>query len=167
MTSNIRQSAHDRHANSTRHCAQINGITPPVRYAFLLVLLQAALIGCGDNASNQATGPAQAPPPNVKVAQALTQEVTEWDEYTGRVEAVNSVDIRARVSGYLEKVNFTAGAKVRQGDLLFLIDPKPYKAQLNYALAELERAKTKEELAKNDQARAENLFKAKAISMEE
>lgn len=104
---------------------------------------------------------------SVKVAQPLIQETTEWDEYTGRIEAIDSVEVRARVEGYLEKVNFKAGSKVNKGDLLFLIDPKPFKAQLNYATAELERAKTKHDLAKNDLVRAENLFKAKAISAEE
>lgn len=115
--------------------------------------------------------PAPQQPPrqeaSVKVAQALVQEIIEWDEYTGRIEAVDAVQVRARVGGYLEKVNFKAGAKVKKGDLLFVIDPKPFKAQLNYANAELEQAKTKHELAKNDLARAENLFKAKAISSEE
>jgi len=127
--------------------------------------MQLALAGCGS--SDSATAPATPPPPAVKIAQPLSRETTEWDEYTGRVEAVNAVDIRARVGGYLDKVNFTAGAKVKKGDLLFQIDPKPLKAQLNYALAELERAKTKRELAQNDLSRAENLFKAKAISAEE
>ena len=107
------------------------------------------------------------PTASVKIAQPLAQDVTEWDEYTGRIEAVSSVDVRARVSGYLEKVNFKAGAMVKKGDLLFLIDPKPFTAQLNYAEAELERAKAKQELAKNDRLRAENLFRGKAISEEE
>lgn len=114
--------------------------------------------------------PAPQPPrqeASVKIARPLQQEITEWDEYTGRIEAIESVDVRARVGGYLEKINFKAGARVKKGDLLFVIDPKPFKAQLNYANAELERAKTKHELAKNDLARAENLFKAKAISIEE
>lgn len=127
--------------------------------------MQLVLAGCGS--ADSATAPATPPPPAVKIAQPLSRETTEWDEYTGRIEAVNAVDIRARVGGYLDKVNFTAGAKVKKGDLLFQIDPKPLKAQLNYALAELERAKTKRELAKNDLGRAENLFKAKAISAEE
>ncbi|MDD1620516.1 MAG: efflux RND transporter periplasmic adaptor subunit [Methylococcaceae bacterium] len=135
-------------------------------HALLFAALQASLLGCGDKSANPA-GPGQLPPPNVKIAQPLSQEVTEWDEYTGRIEAVNAVDIRARVGGYLEKVNFNAGEKVKKGDLLFQIDPKPLKAQLNYALAELERAKSKRELAQNDLSRAENLFKAKAISAEE
>ena len=104
---------------------------------------------------------------DVKIAQPLNQLTTEWDEYTGRVEAVSSVDVRARVGGYLEKVNFTAGEKVKKGDLLFLIDQKPYSAQLNFATAELERAKSRHELAKNDLQRATNLFKEKAISTEE
>ncbi|MCK9619254.1 MAG: efflux RND transporter periplasmic adaptor subunit [Methylobacter sp.] len=130
----------------------------------LLAIALATMIGCGNN---DESGAKQGQPPGVKVALPLSQEVTEWDEYTGRIEAVNSVDVRARVSGYLEKVNFKAGDKVHKGDLLFLIDPKPFTAQLNYAVAELERAKSRHELAKNDLARAERLFRAKAISEEE
>lgn len=129
---------------------------------FTLIVLSSC--GNHDNsASNQGPGAL----PKVKMAQALAQQVTEWDEYTGRIEAVNSVDLRARVSGYLEKVIFKAGDKVKKGDLLFLIDPKPFTAQLNYAEAELERVKSRHELAKNDLSRAERLFRAKAISEEE
>lgn len=169
MKQKIRLSASVQSANPDGTYEQKNGMK---RHGFapalLLAILQATLIGCGDKSANSGgTGPGQMPPPNVKIAQALTQEVTEWDEYTGRIEAVNAVEVRARVSGYLEKVNFTAGEKVRKGDLLFQIDPKPLKAQLNYAVAELERAKTKQELARNDLTRAENLLKAKAISTEE
>jgi multidrug efflux system membrane fusion protein len=125
-----------------------------------------AMIGCGnhDDSKPQQSGQGT---PNVKIAQPLSQEVTEWDEYTGHIEAVNSVEVRARVSGYLEKVNFKAGDKVSKGDLLFRIDPKPYTAQLNYAQAELESAKSRHELARNDLLRAERLFRAKAISEEE
>lgn len=135
--------------------------------AVLLVSgLQLMLSACGGHGDSP---PAQSafPGPDVKVAQPLYQPVTEWDEFTGRVEAIHAVDIRARVGGHLEKVNFTAGAKVNKGDLLFLIDPKPFKAQFNYATAELERAKSRHELAKNDLRRAESLYKEKAISAEE
>ncbi len=136
-----------------------------VQWGLLAFVTLVTIAGCGKQ-NDSGAKPAQAPP-SVKIAQPLAQDVTEWDEYTGRIEAVSSVDVRARVSGYLEKVNFKAGEMVKKGDLLFLIDPKPFTAQLNYAEAELERAKTKRELAKNDLVRAESLFRGKAISEEE
>ncbi len=132
----------------------------------LILITLMTMSGCG-NQTDSGAKPVQTQPPSVKIAQALIQDVTEWDEYTGRIEAVSSVDVRARVSGYLEKVNFKAGEMVKKDDLLFLIDPKPFKAQLNYAEAELEQAKAKRELAKNDLERAEGLFRGKAISAEE
>lgn len=143
--------------------------TLPVRRAWLAGLATVALAavsGC-KNAADSASAPPQGPPPAVKIAQPVSRNVTEWDEYTGRLEAVESVEIRARVSGYLDKVNFKAGEKVRKGDLLFVIDPRPFKAQLDYAIAELERVKSRKELAVNDMERAERLFKVKAISKEE
>ncbi len=136
-----------------------------VQWGLLAFVTLVTIAGCGKQ-NDSGAKPAQAPP-SVKIAQPLAQDVTEWDEYTGRIEAVSSVDVRARVSGYLEKVNFKAGEMVKKGDLLFQIDPKPFTAQLNYAEAELERAKTKRELAKNDLVRAESLFRGKAISEEE
>lgn len=132
----------------------------------LAILILVTMPGC-ENQSNNGAKTAQPPVPMVKIAQPLAQDVTEWDEYTGRIEAVNSVDVRARVSGYLEKVNFKAGETVKKGDLLFVIDPKPFSAQLNHAEAELERARTRRELAKNDLVRAESLYRGKAISEEE
>lgn len=136
------------------------------RQVLLTLITLLAIAGCGEQNGSEAQK-TQIQPPGIKIAQPLAQDVTEWDEYTGRIEAVSSVDVRARVSGYLEKVNFKAGEKVKKGDLLFLIDPKPFSAQLNYAEAELERARSKRELAKNDLERAERLFRAKAISEEE
>ena len=135
----------------------------------LLITLALLLGGCNKAQEPIATPgqpPAQ-PPAKVKIAQPLSQQVTEWDEYTGRIEAVNAVDVRARASGYLNKINFKAGEQVQKGDLLFVIDPRPFKARLSYAVAELEKAKSRQELAKNDLSRAQNLLKAKAISAEE
>jgi len=137
-----------------------------VKSGLLALATLVAIAGCDKQTVSEAKT-TQAQPPSVKIARPLAQDVTEWDEFTGRIEAVSSVDVRARVSGYLEKVNFKAGEKVKKGDLLFLIDPKPFSAQLNYAEAELERAKAKRELAKNDMERAERLFLGKAISEEE
>lgn len=142
------------------------GTTQRARNGLLSIITLIALIGCG-NHDDPGSKPSQGPLVNVKVAQPVSQQVTEWDEYTGRIEAVNSVEVRARVSGYLDKVNFKAGDKVHKGELLFQIDPKPFAAQLNYAEAELERAKSRHELARNDLLRAERLFRAKAISEEE
>jgi len=139
------------------------------RLSVMLITLLLLLSGC-DKPQESPAAPVQPPvppPAKVKIAQPLSRQVTEWDEFTGRIEAVNTVEVRARVSGYLEKVNFTAGAAVKKGDLLFVIDPQPFKAQLNYALAELEQAKARKELAKNELARAENMLKAKGISTEE
>jgi len=161
MTKETRMPALAIHRLSSRR-ALLQHVQP----GLLILVALVTMSGCGNQTDSNAK-PAQAQPPSVKIAQALIQDVTEWDEYTGRIEAVSSVDVRARVSGYLEKVNFKAGEKVKKGDLLFLIDPKPFSAQLNYAEAELERAKAKRELAKNDLGRAENLLRGKAISEEE
>lgn len=91
----------------------------------------------------------------------------EWDEYTGRFEAVKTVEVRARVGGYLEKVNFKDGSLVRKGDLLFVIDPRPYQAALGRAQGELARAQARRDLAKNDLARAQRLFEKRVLSEEE
>jgi RND family efflux transporter MFP subunit len=129
-------------------------------------VLLAALIGlsgCGGDA----TATAQPPAPQVSVASALERDVTEWDEFTGRLEAVESVEVRPRVTGYIESVNFTEGSTVRKGDLLFVIDPRPYRAELSKAEAELARAVARSELAVSDEARSEKLLDIKAVSREE
>ena len=156
----------ETHSAAVGHRLNLRRESQRHRLSGLSALVMLAMVGCG-NPIDPGAKPAQPPAADVKIAKPLAQDVTEWDEYTGRIEAVSAVDIRARVSGYLEKVNFKAGAKVKKGDLLFLIDPKPFSAQLQYAEAELERAKAKRELAKNDLERAERLFGGKAISEEE
>lgn len=107
------------------------------------------------------------PPIPVKTSLPVMREVLEWDEYTGRIEAMQSVDIRARVSGYLEEVRFKDGEKVRKGDLLFVIDRRSFETELKHAQAELQRTRSKLELAENDLKRAERLRASKAISDEE
>jgi multidrug efflux system membrane fusion protein len=111
--------------------------------------------------------PPKMPPLPVKTLYPLLKEVLDWDEYTGRIEAVESVDIRARVSGYLEAVRFRDGDRVKKGDLLFVIDQRTYATELKRAEAELQRTRTKLELAENDLKRAERLRLSKAISDEE
>lgn len=105
----------------------------------LLALFLLGLLGCESSAQKAPVAP---PPMPVKIAQPIYQEVVQWDEYPARIEAVESVDVRARVDGYLEKVNFKAGDKVKKGDLLFVIDPRPFRAQLSFAEASLEQARS-------------------------
>ena len=112
-------------------------------------------------------GPKALPPIPVKTALPMLRDVMDWDEFTGRIEAMESVDIRARVSGYLDQVLFKDGGKVNKGDLLFVIDPRNYAIELKRAEAELQRTRTKLELAQNDLKRAERLRLSKAISDEE
>ena len=111
--------------------------------------------------------PAAPPPVPVKTTLPQTRQVLDWDEYTGHVEAMETVEIRARVSGYLEQVGFEDGAKIKKGDLLFVIDQRGYLTELKRAEAELQRTRTKLELAENDLKRAERLKQSKAISDEE
>ncbi|HKU16555.1 MAG TPA: efflux RND transporter periplasmic adaptor subunit [Steroidobacteraceae bacterium] len=128
--------------------------------------LSAALFGMS-GCRSEATPATQAPAPQVSVADALERNVTEWDEFTGRLEAVESVEVRPRVTGYIESVNFAEGSTVRKGDLLFVIDPRPYRAELSKAEAELARAVASAELAASDAARSEKLVDIKAVSREE
>jgi multidrug efflux system membrane fusion protein len=112
--------------------------------------------------------PPPAPPPQpVTVAEVAQREVTEWDEFTGRLEAVNAVEIRPRVSGYIRRIAFNEGNGVKQGQVLFEIDPRPYQAELARAEAELERARTGAELAEREVERAQKLVNVQAISREE
>lgn len=106
-------------------------------------------------------------PPTVSVSEALQREIVEWDEFTGHIAATEKVEIRARVSGFLDRVNFKDGAIVKQGDVLFVLDPRPFQAEVNRLQGELVRAQTRLELARNDARRAQRLLKARAISEEE
>jgi RND family efflux transporter MFP subunit len=103
----------------------------------------------------------------VKVVQPVAREIIEWDEYTARLDAVDSVEVRPRVSGYLQSIHFQDGGLVKKGDLLFLIDPRPYVAAMHRAEAELELAKSRLELARKNFARAKDLLASHAISQEE
>ena len=121
------------------------------------------LAGCGSQAAEK-SGP---PPADVNVAAVVSKNVRQWDEFTGRIAAVETVELRPRVSGYIERVVFKEGEEVKKGDLLFVIDQRPYQAQLAQAQAQLERARSDAKLAHAQSARAEALIAAKAISRED
>src|SRR6266404_5683369 len=130
--------------------------------AMAVLSMDLIVTGCGKHAAN--TAPA---PPVVSVVQPIAREVIEWDEYIGRLESPESVDVRARVSGYLDKVHFKEGKEVKKGDLLFTIDRRPYQAEYDRAEADHERAESQADLAKNDAERAKRLIATKAISEED
>ena len=122
------------------------------------------LVGCRPDAGRQPSAP---PPPQVTVVAAIEKEVVEWDEYTGRLDAKESVEIRARVSGYLDKVHFEEGKMVKAGDLLFTIDRRPYQAELDALVADRDQSQTKADLAQADAERARKLIETHAISQED
>ena len=121
------------------------------------------LTGC----DSAATSDAMPPPPAVSAAEVLVRDVTHWDEFTGRIEAIESVELRARVSGYIDRVGYVEGGRVEKGDVLFIIDPRPYRAALELARAELARAEAQAELARTELARAGKLAASRVISAEE
>lgn len=114
----------------------------------------------------QAPAPVSPPSP-VTVSRPLGVEMVEWDEFIGRLEAPASVEIRARVSGYLEKIHFKEGSDVKAGDLLITIDPRPYQAVVDRTQADFERAQVHVELARMEAKRAKALIESKAIAVEE
>lgn len=134
-----------------------------VASALALLIAGVLLVGC----QRTDASPPPPPPPAVTVARALTRTVTETDEFTGHLEAVHAVEVRPRVSGYVQRVAFTEGARVHKGDLLFVIDPRPYQAELARAEAQLQQARTARALAAADLARAKKLVAVQAISREE
>jgi RND family efflux transporter MFP subunit len=131
----------------------------------ILAVVAATLSACARNEA--ATNAAAGAPPQVTVAQVISKPVTEFDEFTGRFEAIDRVEIRPRVTGYISSVNFTEGSEVKKGDVLFVIDQRPYAAELKHAQAQLAQAKSALALAKSEKARATNLLAQHAISQEE
>lgn len=111
--------------------------------------------------------PAPPPLPTVTVAAAVARQVTEWDEFTGRLEAVNTVEIRPRVSGYVARVRFREGALVRKGDVLFEIDPRPFQAEVDRLRAEVQRTRSSERRAQSELERARRLTTENAMAGEE
>jgi membrane fusion protein, multidrug efflux system len=105
--------------------------------------------------------------PQVSVAEVIHRPLREWQEFTGRLQAVNTVDVHPRVSGYVDRVAFTDGARVKKGQLLFQIDPRPFQAEVERLIAERTRSVSDLELAKANRARAERLISAQAISRED
>ena len=122
----------------------------------VLLAFALAMAGCAKKK------PPPPPPPTVVVAKPLQTKLTDWDDYVGRFEAINSVDVRPRVTGYLQAIAFRDGQIVKKGQLLFVIDPRPYQAALTQARGQEQRAVATFNNAKVELTRAQNLVAAKA-----
>lgn len=139
--------------------------TAPIHSRRLLTLAAFALAVAG--CSKSAAPPAAPPPPEVGVAKVVSGKVRQWDDFIGRVSAVETVELRPRVSGYVDRIAFAEGQDVKKGDLLFVIDQRRYRVELARSQAEVERARADAQLAQAQDARGKNLVEAKAISREE
>ena len=143
----------------------LSSSTPIVRRIALgsvTALALAVMVGCSGSHAETAAPP----PPQVTAAPVLIKPVSQWDDFSGRVEAVQSVELRPRVSGYIDKVNYTEGEEVKKGDVLFTIDARSYQAEYDRARAELARARTQASLARSESDRAKKLSDQQAISTE-
>jgi RND family efflux transporter MFP subunit len=149
-------------ALKTQKSAQTTGFKLASRggVGSLAVLLAVTLSGCGEKPAPQA---AAAPPP-VTVAQPVKRTVTDWDEFTGRFEAVEEVQVKARVGGFVTNVQFKDGDMVHTGDLLYVIDSRPFEAVAEQADGQLADARAKVELAKRELDRGLNLVQTSAVS---
>ena len=137
-------------------------LTPPRARARMVLLAALALLaGCSESPQKQASAP---PPPAVTVAKPTKRVVVDQDEYVGRFVAIDSVEIRARVSGYLDRIDFTDGQMVKQGDLLFTLDKRPFQTALDQAVGNLEQARANLAFAETDLARGAQLVKERTIT---
>ena len=145
--------------NSTRAFSSFSLIRG-ARDIALWCALAALVVSCGER-QQQGGAP---PPPAVTVAKPVKRAVTDFDEYVGRFTAINSVEVRARVSGYLDGVHFTDGQIVKQGDLLFTIDKRPFQNTLDQARANLAQAKSNLAFTESDYTRGQQLVRDKTIT---
>jgi len=127
-----------------------------------LLLIANVLAGCDGKSASSAP-----PPPAVTVAQPLQKSITEWDEYTGRFTALETVEIRARVSGFIDSVHFQEGQIVKKDDLLFVIDQRPYQIAVEQAKADIERAQAKLDIGTQDVNRATPLLQDRTLTERE
>lgn len=141
-------------------------VTAPLGIAAAVLAAVLLIAGAGRSGAKQAPV-ASAPLAEVTVAEVVHRPVREWQEFSGRLQAMNTVEVRPRVSGYVDRVSFQDGARVRRGQLLFQIDPRPFQAEVDRLVAERSRSVSDLELARANRARAERLIGAHAISREE
>jgi multidrug efflux system membrane fusion protein len=135
-------------------------------HSILAVICSGLLAGCSHSRAESASTAAP-PPPEVTVAEVIARPLHHWDELTGELQAVNTVEVHPRVNGFIDSVQFTEGARVGKGQLLFQIDPRPFQIEIERLGAELKRAQSKLDFAAAGHARAERLYAQNAIAREE
>src|ERR1700722_4184269 len=145
-----------------RRCTKEHQRGSTLGHIALLWVASIALFSC----SRQAPAP-ESPPPPVTIAKPVQKEIVEWDYYTGRTDAVESVNITPRVSGYIDNITFKAGDLVNRGDLLFVIDPRPYQATLDQAKAQQREAEANQLLQDANFARQDRLRQTGVIAKED
>src|SRR2546422_2108869 len=132
--------------------------------ALTLVISGLVMLGTG---SSRGLAQQRPPPPAVTVAPVEQREIIEWDEFTGRTEPVEMVEVRPRVSGYIQEVRFQSGQLVKKSDVLFVIDPRWHQAEFDRRQAEFEQARVRLDNARREADRTPQLLSNKAISIEE
>lgn len=133
----------------------------------ILAAICAAILAACSHSQAQTAANAAPPLPAVTVAEVIARPLRHWDELTGELQAVNTVEVRPRVSGFIDTVEFVEGARVRKGQLLFQIDPRPFQIEIERLDAEIKRAQSKLDFAAAGHARAERLYAQNAIAREE
>lgn len=136
----------------------------PVITSFAGLAAVAVLAACSAQAKQDAAAP---PPAQVTVTDVAFKSLRQWDDFTGRLEPIDTVEIRPRVSGYIDGAQFTEGARVHKGQVLFQIDPRPYKAEADRAAAEVARAKAQLDLAVVNRERGRRLIEQNALAQSE
>jgi membrane fusion protein, multidrug efflux system len=133
----------------------------------ILAAICSTLLAACSHSHAESASTALPPPPAVTVAEVIARPLHHWDELTGELQAVNTVEVHPRVNGFIDSVHFTEGARVGKGQILFQIDPRPFQIEIERLSAELKRAQSKLDFAAAGHARAERLFAQNAIAREE
>src|SRR6202163_1681002 len=148
--------------------AQFFQISALTTFSVLTMASALALSACAPSVGHPTVNAVKSPPAaQVTVAEVIHRPLRDWSEFTGRLEAVQSVEIRPRVSGYIDRIGFEEGVRVKKGQILFRIDPRPFRAEADRQLAARNRALSELDLAKANHARAQRLIGENAISREE
>ncbi|TFW24667.1 efflux RND transporter periplasmic adaptor subunit [Duganella callida] len=151
-----------------KNIKSLTAVARPLAAAMALAGLAAiTLAGCGEATAGKEQAPAAAGGPPISAATVVEKTLTETQEFSGRLEAIDQVQIRPRVGGFITAINFKPGSQVKKGDVLFVIDPRPFQAEANRAEAAANSARAKADLAKIEVVRAEKLLADKAIAQRE